>query len=309
MNRCPITYEDCGNELYSRKGLHLLSKQLSKLKLFPYTQIEQLNLAKNLFQKLSIQGVQPKLSLTLDLKNQALVPVQNKGTYILKPQHPDYLHLPENEDLTMKLASLAQIATPIHGLLYSEDMSLSYFIKRFDRGPKNAKYHTEDFGQLLELSRLTKYDISVEKIIKKIEERCGFPSVEKLRFFRRFLFNYLVGNEDMHVKNYSIIVKNNSVELSPAYDFLNSSIVLNTKEESALTLNGKKSNFKKEDFTVYLGRERLGLPEIYIHEELQFFMEIQPKWKELIQRSFLPIDLQERYLQIIQQRSNILFAT
>lgn len=302
MNRCPITYENCGEDKYSKRGLELLSKSLSTLNDFPYTPKEQQQLALQFADKISIQGVQPKLSVALNIKKESFEVVEQNGTYILKPPHDIYEEVPQNEDLTMKLAALAGIKTPIHGMIYNIDGSFTYFIKRFDRLSKNQKVATEDFAQLLNLSRDTKYDSSMEKMIPVIEKHCTFPNKEKLKLFRMVIFNFLTGNEDMHIKNFSLIRKNDLVELSPAYDLLNTSILMKTKEEIALPLRGKKSNLHRDDLLTYFGSERLGLSDTLIQKELNGFERAIQMWPELIRDSFLSPGMQKRYLEMISAR-------
>lgn len=95
----------------------------------------------------------------------------------------------------------------------------------------------------------------MEKLVNLIDEYCTFPAVEKVKLFKLVLFNYLVGNEDMHLKNYSVIVANGKVELSPAYDLLNSTIVLKgDTEEIALPLKGKKKNLTRKFSSITLGK-------------------------------------------------------
>ena len=152
MNRCPISYERCEG-LYSRNGLRRLSRQLKDLQPLSFTSQELRQEASARASKMSIQGVQPKLSARLQIKEQRFALVDSGGLYILKPQTADYLQVPENEDLTMRLASLANIEVPLHGLIYSEDGSLTYFIKRFDRVGRKDKLAVEDFAQLAERDR------------------------------------------------------------------------------------------------------------------------------------------------------------
>lgn len=248
MNRCPITYELCSKNKYSQKGLKLLAKQLKDLAAFPYSSKEQIQLAQQLATKLSIQGVQPKLSVKLNVAKQTFEIAEKNGRFILKPPHPSFDELPENEDVSMKMAQRVGINVPLHGLLYNKEGSFSYFVKRFDRMAKNQKIGVEDFSQLLGYTRETKYDSSMEKAASVIEKHCTFPVMERLKFFRLALFNFLIGNEDMHVKNFSLIRNKEKVELSPAYDLLNTTMVLRSKEEIALPLRGKKNNLSKEDF-------------------------------------------------------------
>ncbi len=302
MNRCPITYEDCADQPYSKKGLRLLSKNLLELHPFPYTAQEQLQIASQMQEKLSIQGVQPKLSGKLNISKSIFEIVGVGGTYILKPPHQIYIELPQNEDLSMKLASLVGIEVPLHGMIYNIDRSLTYFVKRFDRLSKNQKIALEDLSQLTGFSRDTKYDSSMEKVALAIEANCTFPLLEKIKLFRRVIFNFLIGNEDMHLKNFSLIQRRDKVELSPAYDLLNTTIVLKAKEEIALPIRGKKSNLTEADLIGYYASERLGLSREIIDTELLNFSNALPSWKELIANSFLSPRLQKAYLELLNSR-------
>jgi serine/threonine-protein kinase HipA len=301
MNRCPITYELCGVQKYSVSGLKLLSRKLKNLKNFPYTPKEQIQLAAQFAAKLSIQGIQPKLSVLLNISKEELEIVEKEGKYILKPPHQIYDELPQNEDATMRLAKIVDIDVPIHGMIYNIDGSLSYLIKRFDRAG-NQKIAVEDFSQLLGYSRETKYESSMEKVISVIEKHCTFPLLEKIKLFRLVLFNFLVGNEDMHLKNFTMIRRLNKVELSPAYDLLNTTIVLPTKEEIALPIRGKKSRLNRSDFVDYFGIQRLSLSESVIKDELIRFNQALHPWQELLANSFLSEKMRIRYEEIIKER-------
>lgn len=306
MNKCPITYENCEGK-YSAGGLKILSRNLTDLKDIDYSSEEQRHEAAKRATKMSIQGVQPKLSAILNIQQSKFEIVDVKGKYIIKPQHYIYPQLPENEDVTMKMASICGINTPIHGMVYSKDGTLSYFIKRYDRIGKNNKLHVEDFAQLAGETRETKYNYSVEKLIKLIDNNCTFPQIEKIKFFKRFLFNFLTGNEDMHLKNYSLITQNDKIELCPAYDFLNSSIILGKDvEESALTLKGKKKNLIKNILIDYLGIERLNLNETVIVKTLKELQDAIPSWFDLINDSFLVKDLKKNYTELLEYRIKVL---
>jgi len=306
MNRCPISYEECGDMKYSSKGLKKLSPKLKVLNDFPYSAEEQIKEALARAAKMSIQGVQPKLSARLNIKNEIFEIVDTGGHYIFKPQTGSYKEVPENEDLTMRLAKLINIEIPLHGLLYSKDGSMTYFIKRFDRVGRNKKIAVEDFAQLSGKDRETKYDSSMEKVVSVIEEFCTFPALEKLRFFNLTLFNFLVGNEDMHLKNFSLIRREMKVELSPAYDLLNSTIVINSEEELALPLNGKKNKLGKDDFFEYFAKKRLELTQKSIIQTVRRISEAYPKWIDLIQKSFLSAEMKERYIELLISRYHLL---
>lgn len=303
MNKCPITYDDCGSEPYSKKGLYLLSKKLIILKDFPYSSQEQREEAINMASKISIQGIQPKLSATLDLKNQTFIITTINGEYILKPQHYFYPELPENEALTMKLAELIDIETPINGLIYSKDKSMTYFIKRFDRISKNKKLAVEDFSQLAGMTRETKYNYTMEKLVKLVDTYCTFPALEKVKLFRLLIFNYLIGNEDMHLKNFSVITKNDKVELSPAYDLLNTSLVLkNATEEIALSISGKKSNLNYNILVDYFAYKRLELTTKSINNIFDKIKNNLNSWEQIINSSFLSNKLKNEYLLLLDKR-------
>lgn len=303
MNRCPITYELCGTEKYSEKGLRQIAPKLTALNDLPFTAAEQRQEAANRAKKLSIQGVQPKLSAIISVVNQQFEIVDQFGNYIIKPQNDIFPELPENEDVTMKMAKVYGLEVPFHGLVYSKDGSLSYFIKRFDRYSKGKKYATEDFAQLSGNSRDTKYDYTMEKLVKVIDDYCTFPAIAKADFFKRILFCFITGNEDMHLKNFSVITKAGKTTLAPVYDFLNSSIsIKNPQEELALSLKGKKSNFRATEIIDYYAKERLELSDKTIDVILSDMNKSISKWTELVEISFLSDVMKEKYLNLMEDR-------
>ncbi|WP_026976890.1 HipA domain-containing protein [Flavobacterium tegetincola] len=303
MNRCLITYELCGTAKYSEKGLRLIAPKLTHLNDLPYTASELRQEAVNRAKNLSIQGVQPKLSATISVVDQEFKIVDQFGTFIIKPQNDLFPQLPENEDVTMRMAKVFGLEVPFHGMLYAKDGSLSYFIKRFDRYGKGKKLATEDFAQLTGNSRDTKYNFTMEKLIPVLDEFCSFPAIEKADFFKRILFCYVTGNEDMHLKNFSLITKDGKTTLTPVYDFLNSTISLkNPQEEMALTLKGKKSNFRPSDFLDYYAKERLQLNDKTIDTILLQMGSALPKWTELLEYSFLSEVMKEKYFNLLETR-------
>jgi serine/threonine-protein kinase HipA len=303
MNKCPISYLPCGEFLYSEKGLKLLSPTLKKLDLLPFNAEDLRTEAMLRASNMSIQGVQPKLSAVLNIKEGCFDLVDKYGRYILKPQHHIFQELPQNEDISMRLAASIGIEVPLHGLIYAKDKSLSYFIKRFDRKGQKEKIAIEDFAQLAEMSRDTKYNYSMEKLVKIIDQYCTFPAIEKAKLFKRVIFNFLIGNEDMHLKNYSVISQNGKVELSPAYDLLNSSIVLKGEaEEIALPIQGKKKKLTQKILIDYFGKDICGLTDPVL---LKILTEIKvkfPDWFNLIDNSFLSDEMKGRYRLLLQQR-------
>lgn len=302
---CAITYESIPkDERYSPRGLKRLSKQLKKLKPLALTLEEQRVEAAMLSGKMSIQGVQVKLSARLSVSAEEFKIVERGGTYILKPAPVGYLEVPENEDLTMRLAATVGIQTPVHGLLYAKDGTRTYFIKRFDRR-KGRKLYLEDFGQLLGLTRDVKYNTSMENFVLMVQKHTTFPKLETQEFFLRVLFCFLTGNEDMHAKNFSLYSEDNQVfKLAPAYDLLNSTIVIKGKaqEELAVPLRGKKSRLTRDDFITYLAKERLELSPRAIDDILEKFKKSFSVWEVLIQKSFLSEKMKTLYLDLVRAR-------
>ena len=309
MRRCPITYEECEGGKYSLKGLKKLSPRLKSLKDFPFSAEDQVREAIARAAKISIQGAQPKLSVGLNLRNEIFEIVDTGGRYIFKPQTQNYREVPENEDVTMRLAKFIGIDAPLHGLVYSKDDTMTYFIRRFDRVGRNKKIPVEDFAQLSGKDRDTKYDSSIEQVISLIEQFCTFPAIEKLKLFNLTLFNYLVGNEDMHLKNFSVIRRDLKVELSPAYDLLNTTIILNAQEELALPLGGKKHRLNKDDFFVYFAKERLDLSQKSIEQTVSRIVKAFPRWTDLIQKCFLSDAMKTQYLDLLNERFSKLDLT
>jgi serine/threonine-protein kinase HipA len=307
MSRCPITYEEIPDGTqYSIGGLKQLNRQLKSLQEIPYSAEEQRQEAVIRASKMSVQGVQPKLSALLNITEGKFEIVDNRGMYILKPQS-HFPEVPENEDLTMRIAEAAGIEVPLHGLIYSKDGSFTYFIKRFDRIGKKNKLSVEDFAQLSGKTRDTKYDSSMEQVILIINKFCTFPLVEKVKLFRLTLFNFLVGNEDMHLKNFSLIRREGKIELSPAYDLVNTTIALqNVTEEIALPLSGKKRNLSRQLLVEYFGKERLGLNEPIIQDIITKLSSVYNVWEESVKNSFLSNKMKEKYIKLLSNRRRVL---
>lgn len=308
MKHCPITYEVISDkELYSSRGLRLLSPRLKNLLPLKWNAQEQREEALARSEKLSIQGVQMKISAILNIQKEQFELVNQNGKYILKPQSLDYPELPENEAITMFLAGMIGIDVPLSGLIYAKDNTMTYFIRRFDRGVKGLKYSLEDFAQLTGANRNTKYASSMEKVVSIIQKFCTFPQLEMIKLFKLVLFNFLIGNEDAHLKNFSLITtSDNQVKLSPAYDLLNSAIVLKTKNEIALPLRGKTQNLIAKDFFDYFAKDRLGLNEKVIVKIINEFRNILPRWSEFLAYSFLSKNMQDKYIELINSRISVI---
>ncbi len=276
---------------------------------FDLKQLEEL--AKQIIIKsVAVTGVQPKLSLDLEKHKgelSRLTIVGLNGDYILKPSSKEYAELPENEDVTMHLAELVKIKTAKHTLIRLHSGELAYLTKRFDR--KNGKkIAVEDFCQLSENLTEHKYRSSIEKIGKLTHQYTANKGFEAQRLFELVLFSYLTGNADMHLKNFSLIENNlGEYEFSPAYDLLNTTLVISDdNEESALTINGKKNRLKLNDFDVLA--ESLKINEKSVQAIYGRFHKVLPKWIVFIQQSFLTKEMQEGYINLITKRNKNLFG-
>lgn len=303
MPRCSITYELIDKGLYSNRGLRLFNPALKGLQPFYLDNEAQIKEAQKRMTKMSIAGVQPKLSAKLSIKNKQFKLVDKNGSYILKPSLQSFPEVAENEDLTMRLANICGIEVPVHGLIYAKDDSKLFAIKRFDRIGNSGKVHVEDFAQISGMTRDTKYSYSMEKVVSLIDLYCTFPVIEKAKLFRRVIFCWITGNEDMHLKNFSIIYREGKIELSPAYDLLNTSIVLpSVVEEIALPLRGIKSKLSKGIFFKYFAKERMNLPDKIILSIEKEIRESIPKCKKMIRISFLSENKKEEYLELLSNR-------
>lgn len=259
----------------------------------------------------AVPGVQPKLSLHMEKnpddpkKSRLTIVGMLGGGYILKPQSESYRALPENEDLTMKLAFMVGISTAKHSLIRTTSGSLAYITKRFDRIEK-AKVPMEDFCQLAELPSVKKYDSSMEKAGKLLLKYSSAPGFDALAFFEIVLFSFMTGNADMHLKNFSIIRDSeNQYRLAPAYDLLSTRLALpEDQEQMALTINAKKNKLKRNDFLELA--DRLNIVRSAAEKSIARMIGHREKMEDMIEKSFMPADLQEKYTALIRERAKFL---
>jgi len=275
----------------------------------PYTKDDIESLALQVVRsQVTVTGVQPKLSVDLEKEangKKRFTIVGLWGKYILKPQTELYVNLPENEDLTMHLATMVNIKTVPHSLIRFKDGSLAYITKRIDRDKKKGKIHMEDMCQLTEKLTEQKYKGSHEQIAKIIMLHSAYPVLDLLTYFEVLLFCYLTGNADMHLKNFSLYKPANEYILAPAYDLLSTKLVLpDDKDELALTLNAKKRKLKKSDFNNLLNTYKID--EKVIENIYEKYRKIVPQWLNFIDTSFLPQQMKEEYKSIINKRKSIL---
>ena len=251
----------------------------------------------------ALTGVQPKLSLNLDKHEDSnrLTIVGLWGDYIFKPQTDNYPQLPENEDLTMHLAEAAKINVVPHSLIRLADGRLGYITKRIDRTTDGQKIDMEDMCQLTLHPTEYKYRSSYEQIAKAIVQHCDTPKLALVNYMQLLLFCFVTGNNDMHLKNFSLYRPADSYQLAPAYDLVNVSIANpNDKEELALTLSGRKNKLKLANFLQ--AAATMGLEEKVVLRLIASMNKALPKWKTLIHSSFLSEDMKKAYEDTIVKR-------
>ena len=251
----------------------------------------------------TLTGVQPKLSLNLDKHkdSQKLTIVGLWGDYIFKPQTERFAMLPENEDLTMHLAEIAKIKIVPHTLIRMKDGSIGYLTKRIDRKADGEKIAMEDMCQLTERQTEHKYRSSYEQIGKAIRKYSTNAQLDMVDFLELVYFSWLTGNNDMHLKNFSLYSPAGEPVLTPAYDLLNAAISNPVDDkELALNLNGKKKRMKDADFrNAY---RTCGVPEIVFDRVKKKYVDLLPKFEEEIHASFLSDEIKTLYIELLHRR-------
>ncbi|HXB43983.1 MAG TPA: HipA domain-containing protein, partial [Puia sp.] len=203
------------------------------------------------------------------------------------------------EHLTMRIAEAFGIRTVPSTLIRLQSGELSYITKRIDRTTDGEKIHMLDMFQILEA--FDKYKSSMERIGKALGEYSANTLLDKLYFFELSLFCFLTGNNDMHLKNFSMIDNGDSWSLSPAYDLLNAAIINpDDTEELALTLEGKKKKLKREHFE-RLGRG-LGMNEKQVEGVFKRFAKNKALANEWIRNSFLSDEYKVKYQVLMEER-------
>lgn len=260
----------------------------------------------------TVPGVQKKLSLHLvsDSRKPRLTLVNYPTGYILKPQVAEFEALPESEQLIMTMADMAGISTVPHALIKG-NAGLAYITKRVDRNLTDDKIEMlamEDFCQLdLRLTE-DKYRGSYERCAKIIKQYSSRVGIDMAEFYIRLVFCFIVGNSDMHLKNFSLIETaegSGEYVLSPAYDLLpvNANMPAD-KEQFALAMNGKKMNIRKSDFLKFA--DTCGITRQTAEKLIENLVKLTPKWIVMCENSLLPDELKDRLKKIITERTEVL---
>ena len=272
----------------------------SEVPVMPYSRSNINDLAKEtVLSRTTVTGVQSKLSMDVNKGGKdepdRLTIVGLWGRYILKPKSEEFPWLPEVEDLTMHLASIAQINVVPHTLIRFSDGELTYLTKRIDRDNRGKKFLMEDMCQIGERLTVDKYKSSYENIAKLIKKYSSAPMLDLVNFWEVVMFSWITGNSDMHLKNFSLISRERgNYVLSQAYDLINVHLIFpKDDEELALSLDGKKKRIGRKNFLNAM--QSSGLDNKVIGNMLKKFVDVAPKWHDFIDISFLPRDLKDKY--------------
>ena len=278
----------------------------------PVTQLEYAmsdidQLAKeNIAQRLIVTGVQPKLSLGFNNEEEndkrlTIVGALN-GRFILKPPFALYPEMPQIEALSMHLAKVCGVNTVPFLLIPLKDGELAYLTRRIDRTSDGNKLAMEDACQFTERLTEHKYRGSYEQIAKGIKAYGYNPLIDIIRFYEQVIISFLIGNNDMHLKNFSLIAEvPGNYSLAPAYDMVAAQLLVDDPEELALNLNGKKNRLKRADFDDAI--ERSGIPKKAIQNIWKRIETGMAEWQPLINNSFLSPKKKVEFKILIAERA------
>jgi serine/threonine-protein kinase HipA len=145
----------------------------------------------------------------------------------------------------------------------------------------------------------------MERVGKLVGQLSSFPGLNLFNLFELTLFNFITGNNDMHLKNFSLIDRRGDWQLSPAYDLLNVNLVNEQdNEESALTIAGKKRKLKRQDF-IQLGTS-YDLNETQIRNAFGNILDREKELSDFIEKSFLTDAFKDQYRAILKNRCQVL---
>ena len=272
--------------------------------------------------RISVSGVQEKLSAIVEKGKVQLTPEGRQGRYIIKPA-PSYKHLrfrhqiPANEHLTMQIArQVYKIPTAENAMLFFADGEAAYITRRFDFAADGAKIPQEDFASLAHKTNVThgrdfKYTGSYEEAAYLLKRYVPAWQVEMPKFFSLVVFNYLFANGDAHLKNFSLQqTLTGDYLLAPAYDLLNTSIHVDDSDfalhEGLMPQSEHSDTYDrsghpcKSDFITF--GKRIGVLPKKLDSIIAMFSQEQPLVYQLIDRSFLEDKVKRMYRRSYEER-------
>lgn len=252
----------------------------------------------------TVSGVQRKISVGLRTERQTLTFVESEARYILKPQSPDYPNLPENEHITMRLAEQFGLPAPPNGLVRLRDGTLAYVVRRFDRPATGGKRRQEDFCQLATRPAKAKYEGSAELLVRLLRAHSDEPLADIGRLLEMLVFAWWTGNEDAHLKNFSLLADQEGRHLlSPVYDQVNTRLYY-PDTGLALPIAGKAKNI-----TIGVWRrfaEYAEVPRRFTDDVLSRPAALLDRASDMVGRSFLPEELRLTYQDRLRKGAEVL---
>lgn len=205
--------------------------------------------------RMSISGVQMKAVVRCNRETSEVEVVSSGGTHILKPEPNQYPDLPQNENACMSMAAALGMPVPPHGLFPMADGKLCYIVRRFDRAEDGGKIQKEMMFQIL--AATNKYAGSLESVGRAIRFHAENVGLDAIDFFERVLFCFVIGNGDMHLKNWALLVRGRTASLAPCYDLVSSKLYIPDEEDSALAIDAKRNKLKRADFEEFANGLRI----------------------------------------------------
>ena len=307
-NKCLYCYKPVeeGRDFHRKCSLEFFGTPISPKIEYSLNQMDEL--ARHVVERrISVPGVQPKLSMSLINDIKAKVDMRLTvvgalgGNYIFKPPSEKFPEMPANEHVTMRMAEVFGIRVVPSSLIRLASGELSYITKRVDRTETGQKIHMIDMFQIIEA--FDKYRSSMEKVGKAIDNYSDNTLLDKVLYFELALFSFLSGNNDMHLKNFSLIESTSGWILAPAYDLLNVAILFpEDKEELALTMGGKKNKLKRQQFEDF--GTGLGLTEMQINGAFKRMQKNKKAAIMCLEESFLSDKMKKAYVRLFEKRYN-----
>lgn len=255
--------------------------------------------------RFSLAGVQLKFSAVMEASGGLTIPADGTGgSWILKLPSARFEAVPENEFAMMELARKIGIPVPhvklvpiseIEGLPRDtgkmEGKALA--VQRFDRTPEGGRIHMEDLAQVFGIYADDKYDKrSYANIAQMLSVETGDDAV--MDFTRRLAFSVLIGNADMHLKNWSLLyLDRRKPSLAPAYDYL-STIPYLPEDRLALGFGGSKeiSAISQDQIRRFADTARLAVSPLW-----RLVQETSEKtvvaWKSLEEKAVIPAKIRK----------------
>lgn len=253
---------------------------------------------------MSISGVQAKALVRLNKDSGDIEFAPTGSTHILKPEPNEYPGLPAMENVCMTMADTLGMNVPPHGLFAMSDGRLCYIVKRFDRTEKGEKIQSETMFQIL--GSTDKYKGSLESVGKAIRAHAENVGLDTIDFFERVLLCFIIGNGDMHLKNWAFLIRDKKAALAPVYDFVSSKVYIKRESDTALTLNAKKNKLKRADFESLA--DNLKIDPKAAANSFEKIKNAREKFRELVIYSELNSSMRQEFEDVLAERFKRLFS-